>query len=102
MPDHPRNTIQVNIRLDKDVVTMLGLKAVENNVPAVSTGRVGGITEYIRRLIYSDLGMRVPEDPHSRRGRKLAYHNRVRKKSWNANSPWSTLRFTAGYFRILV
>ena len=67
-----KKSAQVNLKLDVDVLELLKDKAWDCGLDEASPGRIGGVTEYIRRLIYHDLNIPMGEDPHVVRGREQA------------------------------
>ena len=71
-----KKSAQVNFKLDVEVLELLRDKAWDCGLDDALPGRIGGVTEYIRRLIYADLGIKMGEDPHVVRGREQAQYLR--------------------------
>lgn len=57
-----KGTPVFQIRLERDV-----LEKLKDKIPPSERGRSGGVSHYIRRLIYADLGLGEP--PEWRKGK---------------------------------
>lgn len=80
MPSNPHGkSKQVNLMLDRDVYIALEDRASGKGIPMGIPGRISGVTEYIRRLIYKDLNMDLPPDPGVMRGREVNAFNAAKR-----------------------
>ena len=73
MSDHPRTRTRLLIRMPKSVKILLQVKATRAGMPEDRPGRLGGISLYVLRLIYQDLGLDPDdiEDPHAEQARLM-------------------------------